>query len=244
MGDNFRYRAFFFTLFSEDEKRRRTFLKEWHKTYPVDRKKHRRLAHVFSEFIAKMLYEPVRFKLRHDHFCFFGNGCRQLAVRFAWLTPDEMEFIVNDVFALRVALFKTRNLVETNMHFSFEDFLHDPKSAPLTQLESHSAICSFVWQREIVRDFVWMVLAQRNSFMALELIVACQTLMLENKYAKKDVFLATIHEGLQGSIKVSEILCWNLSPPTDLHPEDAYQRKQYPSSSSFSSAPVVKNVEH
>ena len=222
------YRAFFFSLFSENEESRRRFLKEWHCSYPVDKTRHRRLADVFKEFIYDILYERVEFKMRHDHFCFFGKGTVRLAIRYEWLKPDERNFIVYKAFAERKRVFKSVNVYE-NMHFKLDGFLYNPSSV-LGVLESHTAICSVVWQREIVRDFVWLVLAKRNGYLRSELVVSLQELLFVDtcgdRRPQKDVFLGAMLHALQSSIaNVYEVPCWGLSV-TDIHPEDAHQQQQ------------------
>jgi hypothetical protein len=215
------YRAFFFGLFNKSEERRREILQHWHRNYPVNKKAHGRLAHVFEEFIAGILYEPIAFKLYHDQFCFFAKGSPALAVRFEWLTDEERKFIIYTVFAERRTTFRSCNVYD-NLHLRLDEFIYNPKD--LSRAESHTAICSIIWQRELVRDFVWLIKSQRNAHYMHELNAALMSLMHQSQWGRKDVFLATLYYNMQGNGCLEQVPCWGLSA-TDLHPEDAYQRQ-------------------
>lgn len=233
------FRIFFFEIFNDDLPLRRKILKQWHSPYSLNvvplcgTKQHTRLSHVFEEFISLILYAPIVFKARADHFCLFGGGTEKLAVRHEWLNENALTFLCNRAspVALRQKVFKQRHLYENNQ-YSLEEFVYNPTSAPLTPLISYNAICDLIWQREIIRDFAWMCLAQKHGFIVKELIVAMQMLMLENKDGKKDIFLATLHAGVQGTVNIYEVPCWGLSK-YDLHPEDAYQREKYKESNAI-----------
>lgn len=218
------FRDFFYQIFASDVVRRRAILKQWHNPYPTCKKKHARLADVYEEFICHLMYEPVRFKLRLDHFCLYGNGCDALSVRTQWLQPKERSFVVYSVFAERERLFKTRKEFENNQ-FHFEDFAHDPPGM-VTGAAGFTAICDPMWQRQLMRDFVWLVLAKDSSgFMVLELIMAMQNLMYTHRMARGDVFLASLHNGLQGMSNVKEVLCWG-NDENDLHSEEWYSKSK------------------
>ncbi len=208
------FRNFFFRLFAEDESQRRFILKQWHSPYPVSKKKHPRLADVFEEFVVNLLYKRPQFKLRQDHFCFFGEGSDALAVRFDWLGPWARHFIIYTAFAQRETLFKSRREFENNQ-FAFDGFIHDG-----------AGICELVWQRQLVRDFAWLTLAKREPYIVLELISALQSIMLTHERGRRDMFVASLHYCLQGRGNVKEVVCWGLDW-NDLHPEDVQQRILY-----------------
>jgi len=177
-----------------------------------------------------MLYERVAFKVRHNHFCFFGNGHKALSIPYAWLDQYDRAFMQQHVLLQRTELFKD-NVTHESGHFSADGFVHDPKHvlSPLWRhrdtSESHTGICSFVWQRELVRDFAWLVMSKQPA-LTCELLMALQTLMVEHPLAKRDIFLGALHNGVQGTVNVYRVPCWGLSS-ADLHPEDAYQRKEF-----------------
>ncbi len=217
------FRSFFFQIFNQDTSLRRKILMQYHNPYPVCKKRHLRLADVFQEFIVDLLYEPVEFKLRTDHFCFFARGKPSLGVHYKWLKEKERSFIVYKAFANRKTLFKSMKQFENNQ-FAFEGFVHDPK--PHDNKHAYEQLCDPMWQRELVRDFAWLVFAKRTeSFVVLELIAALQEIMISHPVGKRDVFLCNLHNGLQGTCNVREVLCWNLEP-YDIHSEEDYQKRQ------------------
>lgn len=215
------YRKFFASIFSDTDQRRK-ILKQWHARYPADKKRHTRLASVFEEFLGILLYDPVKFKLRQNHFCFFDSGSDALSVWFIWLTDEQREFIINTVFAQRKTIFTICKETESEAQFNFDGFIYnvEPRN------ETFETICDPIWRRELARDFAWLIVGQKDQFLVLELIVAIQGLRLNRKPAKRDVFLVNLEAGLQGRCNVREVLCWGMGP-FDLHSEDVYQRKKY-----------------
>lgn len=213
------FRSFFFRVFCQDAAQRRKILMHYHNPYPVCKKRHTRLADVFQEFIVDILYEPIEFKLRADHFCFFARGKQSLGVYYKWLKDKERAFIVHKVFANRKTLFKTIKHFENNQ-FAFDGFIHDTTKGK----HAYEQLCDPMWQRELVRDFAWLVFAKRNEpFIVLELIAALQEIMITHPVGKRDVFLCNLHNGLQGTCNIKEVLCWNLEP-YDIHTEEDYQK--------------------
>jgi len=214
------YRTFFYSIFS-DPSQRRKILKQWHSRYPTNKKRHPRLASVFEEFLQSILYEPVKFKMRQTHFCFFGSGSDALSVWFSWLTDEQQEFIISTVYANRTKLFTIRKETENETQFTFDGFIYDV----LPRNESYETICDPIWRRELARDFAWLVVAQKEPFLVKELIVAIQGLRLHHASAKKDIFLGNLEAGLQGKCNVREVLCWGTGP-FDLHSEEIFLRRQ------------------
>ena len=202
----------------------------WHSPYPLDPKRHKRVADVFEEFIVHLMYEKVEFKLRNDHFCFFGQGTKALSVRYTWLDDYDRAFISNQIYAHRETLFKENVLHDTG-YFNLEGFIYNPKNVlvPVSRhrdtSESHTGICSYVWQRELMRDFAWLVMS-KYVHLSCELLIALQKLMVDHPLGKKDIFLATLHSGVQGTINIYRVPCWGLSD-ADVHPEDAFQKREF-----------------
>lgn len=218
------FRGFFHRLLSHEPTQRRVFLKLWHSPYPIVPKRHARLADVFVEFIGDILYEAVEFKLRQDHFCLFGRGKQGLGFQLRWLKKKQRDFLVYSVFAHRHALFKSIKRFENNQ-FDLSGFVHDPQQ----QQKEHpyERICDPMWQRELVRDFVWLVISKREGHMTLELIAALQEMMLSHPMGRKDIFLASLHAGLQGHCNVREVLCWG-NETYDVHSEEDWQKRIQP----------------
>jgi hypothetical protein len=214
------FRNFFYRIFAQDANQRRLILKHWHATYPVCRKRHTRLADIFQEFVVDILYEPIQFKLRVNHFCLFAAGKPSLAIQFDWLKEKDRKFIVYNIFAERKQLFKTVKQFENNQ-FALDDFIHDPTP----NVHPYERVVDPIWQREIVRDFVWLVFSRKESYMVLEMIAALQEIMTSHSVGKRDVFVCALHSGLQGRTNIREVLCWNNST-ADVHSEEDYQKRQ------------------
>lgn len=225
------FRTFFFSLFGQKKEKRQRILKYWHSPYPVDRKRHQRVADIFAEFISLVLYEQISFRMRSDHFLLLGNGARSLAVRYEWLDQQDRHFLVHTCFAEREKHFKACVMHE-NMHFKLDDFLYNPRAilSPVYRgtrpSESHTSVFSFVWQREIVRDFVWMVMnkARAQQYLQNELLIAIQRLQCDHSMARQDLFLASLAQGVQGTLNVYSVPCWGYSR-IDVHPEEAWERE-------------------
>lgn len=217
-------RAFFHTLLSHKPTQRRDILKLWHSPYPVEPKRHTRLANVFQDFMVDILYEPVEFRLRQDHFCLFARGKQGLGIQLRWLKKKQRDFLVYGIFAHRHELFKSVKCFENNQ-FDLSGFVHDPDRE-----HPYERICDPMWQRELARDFVWMVLSKKEGYMTLELIAAVQEMMLTHVAGRKDIFLASLHAGLQGQCNVREVLCWG-NEVYDVHSEEDWQKRIQPADS-------------
>jgi hypothetical protein len=199
------FRAFFYGLFGEGNKRRRFILQSWHSTTKTSSGS--RLSTVFETFLkCVLLYDtPPRFSMRNDHFCLLDND--DLRIPYAWLTEKEREFIVYSVYGHRETLFKCIKRYENNA-FLLDDFVHNSQQ-----------LYDWVWGREIARDFAWLVASKRQPFLVHELIVALQSLMTSHNRGRKDVFLKALHDGLQGSCELARVPCWGLEA-FDLHNEE------------------------
>ena len=202
-------RTFFYRLFSRNPTQRRTFLKHWLNPYPMS-KPYARLADVFQELMTDLLYEPMEFKLRSTHFCLFARGKASLAMRFEWLKKKDRDFLVWGVFAHREELFKNVKRFENNQ-FDLSGFVFDPSAQWGTQRAQsapdhpYERICDPMWQREIVRDFAWMVLSKKEGYMHLELMAALQEMMLVHPIGRRDVYLASLHSA---SPRGADQGCW------------------------------------
>lgn len=228
------FRTFFFSLFAESRAKRRKFIKNWYNQYPVNKKQHTCVADVYYEFITLVLYEPIHFRVHTDHFLLLGDASKSLGVRYEWLDANERRFLEDKVFKEREALFKTC-VVGVNCHMHLDGFKYDPVSKILSPVkhsvdlsESHTGIFSFVWQREIVRDFVWFVLnnAKKERHLYNQLILALRRINDEHMYGKRDMFIASLLQGIYGQIDVHRVPCWGFTP-ADIHPENAYQREKF-----------------
>ncbi len=198
-----------YAIFGESADRRRAILMQWHTTAPSGGGggAGARLWPIFADFIKRvLLYDgPPRLSIRHDHFCLLdANGLR---VPYTWLTDDERHYVAYELFAQRTTLFKTRKTFP-NGEFVFNDCIHDGPR-----------LFDWVWGRQMVRDFAWIVVAQRSAHMLHELIVATQHLMVDHARGRKDVFLRALHAGMQGSRSIARVPCWGLTQH-DLHPEE------------------------
>jgi hypothetical protein len=103
--DQLELRAFFYSLFGT-EANRMALLKRWHSNYSVNVKEHERLSSVFQQFIEMILFEPVRFRVRYDHFNFFGAGCDQLRVLTKWLPEVLLSTLRQRVLKNKQTLFE------------------------------------------------------------------------------------------------------------------------------------------
>lgn len=183
-----------------DPSQRRKILIRWHSV--AGKEKTPRLADAFESFIHTILYEPLSFHLFADRLHVFGPS---LPIRFEWLSAVDRSFLVN-LFACRVNLFKSRKEYENNQ-FDYSNFTFD----------GEREMVSIIWRRQIVRDFVWMVAATNVNYMVAELIVSIQGVLLNNP---SNIFLSALHQGLQGRVRLSEVLAWN-NIELDDHPEIA-----------------------
>lgn len=184
-----------------DPQQRRKILIRWH-SVAYAKEKVTRLADIFESFIHTILYEPMEFHLFADRLHVFGP---LLPIRFEWLSQADCTFLIN-LYACRVNLFKSRKEYENNQ-FDYSNFTFG----------GEREMVSFIWRRQIVRDFVWMVAAKNVNYMVAELIVSIQGVLL---HKPGNMFLNAIHQGLQGRVLLSEVLAWNNADKDD-HPEIA-----------------------
>jgi hypothetical protein len=213
------FRAFFFGIYAADPYRRRSLVKQWNFAKVAAKKQ--RVADALAHVISCVLYEPVAFKMRADHFCLLGNGDEMFSVRYAppTLERQERDFIVG-AFARRKELFSTVKMCPNNL-FSCDKFKYDP---PVPIGDGYTSVFDPIWKREIVRDFVWILLNGTGGAVVVELISALQFLLLEHKQGRQDVFLSALHNGVQGVTNVRLVPCWGLDA-RDRHSEDVHQQK-------------------
>ena len=184
---------FLYGIFSGDIGRRRQIIRLWHSPYPVNKKRHQRLADVFEEFITSILYEPCIFKMRVNHFCCFARGAEAFQVPYTMLEKVERDFLVQ-LFAERQQHFVVIKQF-ANQEFNFE-------TKELTVVKQ-------TWKREIVREFAWLVMTKPSALIISELIVAVQRILLSAR-GKADLFVSALHFGIQGVTFVKEVPCWDL----------------------------------
>lgn len=228
------FRTFFFSIFQEFPTKRRKIIKSWYKEYPIKPKIHKNHEDVFYEFITNVLYEPIKFSVRKDHFLLLGDGAKSLAIRFEWLDENDRRFLMENVFSNGEAYFKTFVKGENN-HVLIDNFKNNPPGLVLSPVDknvnvanSHTSIFSFVWQREIVRDFVWLILhkAKTEPYLGNHLILALRKINDEHIYGKRDLFISALLYSITGHTNIYLVPCWGFSR-ADIHPEDAYQKQNF-----------------
>jgi hypothetical protein len=143
---------------------------------------------------------------------FYGDGARSLRIAYTWLHPEQRHFLVR-VFAHRDTLF-TNVKLGLNGEFFVDGFRYQPP-----HINSH------IWQREMVRDFVWLVAEQKNAHLHVELIAALQSLLWDHPRGKCDLFLLNLHDGLQSRCNLPEAPCWALAH-WDVHPDERVEPAQ------------------
>lgn len=203
-------RAFFHGIFMDDLRLRREILKQWHAPYAPDAaglEAPTRVADLWVHFVRDLLYERVRFCMAPEYMLFYGNGARSLRVAYVWLRPEQRHFLVWRVFAHRDTLFRSVKQ-GLNGEFFLDGFAYGPEHCS-----------SHIWQRELVRDFVWFVVKRRQAPLVAELIAALQTLLWEHPLGQRDLFLLNLHDALQGHCLLEEAPCWGLAA-WDRHPEE------------------------
>jgi hypothetical protein len=198
--------AFFYRVFAVPEQRR-VLLTQWHARRP--KAECARLSDDFYAFLHAILYEPLRFHMHADYFCLFGPT---LPIRYAWLKHDADREFLSRLYELRRDHFDVRKEVENNQ-FDYSG---------LVKIRDDELI-DFTVRNQLARDFVWMCVLPRaggageNKLIRLNLIVAVQALLVTPQ-GKSDVFLAALHQALQGKCDLKEVVCWGNSP-LQIHPE-------------------------
>lgn len=177
----------FFRATFVSQKQRRIILHKWQHAKLDMMIKSVRPAHAFAAFIATLLYEKLSFNMQSDCFCVFG-----LPVRYEWIKHQQKHVLV-DLFANSPEWFKTRKECENQM-FEYKGFV----------IEDDDSIFKPIWRRQLVRDFVWFILAIQNRHLTLELVVALQHTLLDHT---KDQFVFNLHAAMQGKMNIYEVLC-------------------------------------
>ena len=183
-----KFRGFLRSVFCEPNNRRK-LLALW---LSLRKPSSGRLCEVFEEIIGTILHGSLNFTMLVDRFLLFGA---KFPIRYEWLQPASRQFLLL-AFANRAILFREHKEYENNL-FDYSHFtLNEARFFPV------------VWRRQLVRDFVHLVLLHSGGdYFTLQLIVCLQGLLLEHKC---DKFIATLHETLQGrtgSRDVMEVPC-------------------------------------
>lgn len=206
-------RAFFYGIFMDDLALRRHILRRWHAPYAPDPDEGgtgppKRVADLWVCFIRDLLYAKVRFCMTHEYMLFWGDGARSLRIAYAWLGPEQRQFLVWRIYAHRYTLFK--NIRDgQNGEFHIDGFVYEEQR-----------ISSHIWQRELVRDFLWFVVNKKKLGLVVELIAAIQALLWEHPRGQRDLFLLNLHDGLQNRCLLEEAPCWGLAA-WDMHPDES-----------------------
>lgn len=187
---------FMYRIFG-DPTTRRQILCRWQSVKTVPGK---RLATYFEQFITTLLYEPVSFHMFADRFHVLGET---LPIRYEWVSNLDRDTLVN-MFAHRQTLFRIRKEYENNQ-FDFNTFT----------FEGEKQLINLIWRRQLVRDFAWMVASKNIPCVVLEFIGALQSITLSRS---GDVFVSALHDAMQGSSALDEVLAWDHSQ-SDIHPE-------------------------
>lgn len=190
---------------------RRRILKQWHSPYQYNadelaKQTQLRLAKMWTQFITDLLYGTIRFTLSPTYFCLFGNGSRSLYVEYRWLEPEHRTFIARRLFAHRHTLFRVVKIGINNECFC-DGFVYNDH------------ITSYIWQRELLRDFVWFIAAREQGHLTVELIAALQSVLYDHHRGQRDLFLLNLHNAVQGECLLMEVPCWGLAF-YDLHPDE------------------------
>lgn len=195
----------FFERNLTDPSKRRRLICNWHSTAPHS--KYTRLADVFEDFIWSVLYEPPDIHFMMDRIIVFGQN---YPIWYEWLDRADRK-LVQDTF-----LQNHESHFDSKRRFGKQSTYFDYSSPqPPIQIEN-------IWRRQLVRDFVWIVLHKKARFITMELITAVQAILVRIK--NRDIFLATMHCALQGRLPIFELVCWGLNQ-WDLHPEEERNKK-------------------
>jgi len=164
-----------------------------------------RLASVFERFIEDVLFRPVAFHMLHDRFHVFGDA---YSVRYEWLA-DADRAVVLGLYRERKSVFRVLREYH-NDQFEYSRTVY-----------GEDDVVTWVWRRQLVRDFVWMVRARlpKDAHAHLELLAALQRLIVGKKRSRHALFLSELHAALQGQTCLDEVLCWG-THAADAHPDE------------------------
>lgn len=179
------WRSFFDRNFNQRAQRRAHLLKWLSLKWSITE----RMACNFHRFLSTMLFGTLEFHLRSDGFVLFGD---QYPIRYDWLTAEDKRFCIrlhrlgNNAFA------QCKEFQSGQIDFS----------QPLVK---EDIVFSSIWRKQLVRDLAWIVFGLQNRVLISELIAAVQWLMIEKPVMNS--FLVDLHLGLQGRLKLAEVLC-------------------------------------
>lgn len=181
-----------------DPFKRRHFLFFLHSIRP--KSQYERLAHPYSDFLNAIMYGEMKLHIQFNSFHFFGPS---LPIQYKWLNNEQCGMI-NEMVKQRELLFKTKKEYQNDqcdyydMVFPEQDFI------------------KLYHRRQLARDFVWLIYHKKQPYMLLELIAAIQSILVVHN---SDVFMATLHQALQGRCLITEVPCWNIVE-WDKHPDE------------------------
>lgn len=138
---------------------------------------------IIYRFINSILYEPLQVSMHGDYLIII----KDLKIPYAFLNEKERK-IVKDLFINRAEHFGVCEFFVTNYR--------------LTRYRSRLEF-STLHRRELVRDFVVMLLKRQYRYALLHVI---QTRFLAPE-SKRDAFIVAVHEVLQGRTKLNELVC-------------------------------------
>jgi hypothetical protein len=179
---------------------REALLFHWHAK--KSKAEYARLSDEFYAFMRAILYEPVRFHMLKDYFLVFGPS---LPIRYSFLTQAEDKAFMLKLFSTRKESFGVKKDYENNeFDYSNLTFIKD------------SELIDVPTRRALLREFVWMCCKIKEAYIFIHIVAALQRI-LASQEGKGDVFVAALHQAIQGRTMLKEVVCWDNSP-YDTHP--------------------------
>jgi len=163
-------------------KRRILILTRWHTTKCIEGDS---VQNVIYAFFNCLLYEPLALSLHNDYLKLFN--VRGLHIPYEWLLRNELEYI-KKLFVNRVEYFTSKEFY-VNGTFT---------------LKTLRGTLPIQYRRELVRDFIWMVMAQKDGIGDVIFLRVLQKMLLRDR---PDRFVVEMHEALQGRVNVKDVLC-------------------------------------
>jgi len=179
---------FIFNLLCK-RKRRILILTKWHTTFEPEKD----IASTFHKFFKIILYSPIKLTMYQDYFKLFDNT-QDLQIPYKWLLPQEQDFIIK--------LFKEREQVFGKIEF----YVSGTFSLRNCKIQGDN-LWSIEHRREILRDFVFLVIKKKDFQHAhYFLLNMCQKFLADEKI-KPDRFIVELHNVLQNRDKFENLKC-------------------------------------
>lgn len=165
-------------------KRRKNILCHWHSGAQKDA-----YAYVY-EFVDTILHKPIDFVIKTEYIYFFGDTL--LPIHLSWLTENERDMLAS-AYACKKALF---GLISVH------------NQGCLLAACKLKGTFSIENRRELVRDFCWMGLSNKEVSLVFEsvLLHVLQKLKVTRRFTY-DPFVHQLHFALQGRKSRSDLIC-------------------------------------